>query len=98
MPLSSGFELPIEGLVVVTEEEIFGRREKTRRSSTRWPDGAAVEALGQEGQHLQPDQQHRHRDGDEGRKDDGAHVAARQPGPDPEGADLDPRRVRFELQ
>jgi transcription-repair coupling factor (superfamily II helicase) len=45
--LSQGFTLPISRLAVVTEEEIFGPREKKRRRSTRWPDGAAVEALGQ---------------------------------------------------
>jgi transcription-repair coupling factor (superfamily II helicase) len=47
MPLSSGFSLPLEGLVVVTEDEIFGHREKKRRAASRWPDGASVEALGQ---------------------------------------------------
>jgi transcription-repair coupling factor (superfamily II helicase) len=47
MPISEGFALPIEKLAVVTEEEIFGPREKRRRRSARWPDSAAVEALGQ---------------------------------------------------
>jgi transcription-repair coupling factor (superfamily II helicase) len=47
MPLSAGFTLPIERLAVVTEEELFGPREKTRRRKTGWPAGAAVEALGQ---------------------------------------------------
>jgi len=42
--LSEGFELPALGLVVLTEEEIFGPRER-RRSATRWPGGAAVEAI-----------------------------------------------------
>jgi transcription-repair coupling factor (superfamily II helicase) len=46
-PLSAGFSLPLEKLVVVTEEEIFGPREKQRRRSQRWPDGGAVDALGQ---------------------------------------------------
>ncbi|MGH0029141.1 MAG: transcription-repair coupling factor [Myxococcota bacterium] len=47
MPLSAGFTLPSEKLAVVTEEEIFGPREKTRRRTRQWPAGAAVEALGQ---------------------------------------------------
>jgi transcription-repair coupling factor (superfamily II helicase) len=47
MSLSEGFSLPVEKLAVVTEEEIFGPREKRRRRSTPWPDAAAVEALGQ---------------------------------------------------
>jgi transcription-repair coupling factor (superfamily II helicase) len=47
MPLSEGFALPIEKLAVVTEEEIFGPRQKRRRRAVRWPDSAAVEALGQ---------------------------------------------------
>jgi transcription-repair coupling factor (superfamily II helicase) len=47
-PLSEGFALPIEKLAVVTEEEIFGPREKQRRrAASRWPDGAAVDALAQ---------------------------------------------------
>ena len=45
-PLSEGFELPLEKLAVVTEEEIFGPREKTRRKSA-WPAGAAIDALAQ---------------------------------------------------
>jgi transcription-repair coupling factor (superfamily II helicase) len=45
--LSAGFTLPAEKLVVVTEEEIFGPREKRRRRRKGWPAGAAVEALGQ---------------------------------------------------
>jgi transcription-repair coupling factor (superfamily II helicase) len=45
-PVSEGFLLPIERLVLVTEEEIFGSRE--RRRARRMPcDGAAIEALGQ---------------------------------------------------
>jgi transcription-repair coupling factor (superfamily II helicase) len=47
MPLSEGFTLPVENLAVVTEEEIFGPREKTRRRPSAWPTGAAVETLGQ---------------------------------------------------
>src|SRR5262245_31044064 len=43
--LSEGFALPIERLSVVTEEEIFGPRER-KRAQTRWPDAAAVESLG----------------------------------------------------
>jgi transcription-repair coupling factor (superfamily II helicase) len=42
--LSEGFALPVERLAVVTEEEIFGPREKRRRR-TRWPEGAALESL-----------------------------------------------------
>ncbi|NRA07166.1 MAG: transcription-repair coupling factor [Myxococcales bacterium] len=44
--LGEGFDLPMEGLVVVGEDAIFGPREKQRRR-TRWPEGAAVESLGQ---------------------------------------------------
>ena len=43
--LSEGFTLPAERLAVVTEEEIFGPRER-RRARTQWPDAAAVESLG----------------------------------------------------
>ena len=46
-PLSEGFALPLEKLAVVTEEEIFGPREKQRRRAARWPDGAAIDALAQ---------------------------------------------------
>jgi transcription-repair coupling factor (superfamily II helicase) len=46
--LSEGFALPLEKLAVVTEEEIFGPREKQRRrAASRWPGGAAVDALAQ---------------------------------------------------
>jgi transcription-repair coupling factor (superfamily II helicase) len=45
-PLSAGFSLPADGLVVVTEEEIFGPRKKRPRR-THWPEGAAIEALSQ---------------------------------------------------
>jgi len=44
--LSAGFALPVDGLVVVTEEEIFGPRERRPRRAA-WPEGAAVEALSQ---------------------------------------------------
>ncbi len=45
--ISEGFALPIERLSVVSEEEIFGPRQR-RRARKRWQDGAAgVEALGQ---------------------------------------------------
>ncbi len=44
--LSEGFTFPMEKLAVVTEEEIFGPRQK-RRTRSRWPDGAAVETLAQ---------------------------------------------------
>jgi transcription-repair coupling factor (superfamily II helicase) len=51
--LSEGFTLPSEGLAVVTEEEIFGPREKRRRSA-KWREGVAIEALAQlaPGDHL----------------------------------------------
>ncbi|MBW2236289.1 MAG: transcription-repair coupling factor [Deltaproteobacteria bacterium] len=44
--VSQGFALPIERLVVITEEEIFGPRHK-RRVRSRWHEGPGVEALGQ---------------------------------------------------
>jgi transcription-repair coupling factor (superfamily II helicase) len=44
--LSEGFALPLERLAVVTEEEIFGPRER-RRTRARWPEGAAIETLAQ---------------------------------------------------
>jgi transcription-repair coupling factor (superfamily II helicase) len=47
--LSEGFTLASEGLAVVTEEEIFGPREKRRRSAS-WRDSVAIEALA----HLAP--------------------------------------------
>jgi transcription-repair coupling factor (superfamily II helicase) len=48
-PLSEGFTLALERLVVITEEEIFGPRQK-RRARARWREGQAVEAIAQ----LQP--------------------------------------------
>jgi len=45
-PLSAGFVMPVDGLVVITEEEIFGPRQRRPRR-THWPEGAAVEALSQ---------------------------------------------------
>ena len=47
--MSEGFELPDEGLVVVGEEEIFGKREK-RHTRKTWQEGAAIDGLAQ----LQP--------------------------------------------
>ena len=44
--LSEGFALGIEKLLVVTEEEIFGPRER-RRTRSHWPEGAAVEGIAQ---------------------------------------------------
>jgi transcription-repair coupling factor (superfamily II helicase) len=44
--LSEGFSLPLEKLAVVTEEEIFGPREK-RRARARWPGGSAIEGIAQ---------------------------------------------------
>ena len=46
VPLSSGFDLPAEELTVLTEEEIFGRREKKRRRAS-WREGSAIDGLGQ---------------------------------------------------
>ncbi len=45
-PLSEGFTLALERLVVLTEEEIFGPRQR-RRSRARVRDGQAVEAIAQ---------------------------------------------------
>ncbi len=42
--LSEGFTLPLEGLAVVTEEELFGPREKRRRTEKR-REGMTSEAL-----------------------------------------------------
>ncbi len=44
--LAEGFALRDVGLVVVTDEEIFGPREK-RRKAQGWRESAAIEALGQ---------------------------------------------------
>ncbi len=44
--VSEGFCLPLEELAVVTEEEIFGPRQR-RRARARWSEGPGVEALGQ---------------------------------------------------
>jgi transcription-repair coupling factor (superfamily II helicase) len=44
--LSEGFVLPDARLAVVTEEEIFGPREK-RRVRSQWPGGAAIEGIAQ---------------------------------------------------
>ncbi len=44
--VSEGFVFPLEKLVVLTEEEIFGPREKQRARAT-WREGAAVEGLAQ---------------------------------------------------
>ncbi|MCA9509112.1 MAG: transcription-repair coupling factor, partial [Myxococcales bacterium] len=47
--LGEGFELPDEARAVVTEEEVFGQRERSRRAAVResWQEGMAVEGLGQ---------------------------------------------------
>jgi transcription-repair coupling factor (superfamily II helicase) len=52
-PLSEGFEWAEPQLAVVTEEEIFGKREK-RRTRTSWKEGSRVEGLAQlaPGDHL----------------------------------------------
>jgi transcription-repair coupling factor (superfamily II helicase) len=44
--ISSGFTLPFERLVVITEEEIFGPR-RHRKMRSKWPEGASVEGLSQ---------------------------------------------------
>jgi transcription-repair coupling factor (superfamily II helicase) len=44
--LSGGFSLPGERLAVVSEEEIFGPREKRRRRAS-WQEGAALEGIAQ---------------------------------------------------
>ncbi len=44
--LSEGFELSDEGLVVIGEEEIFGKREK-RHTRKTWQEGAAIDGLAQ---------------------------------------------------
>jgi len=44
--LSEGFELPGEGLAIVGEEEIFGKREK-RHTRKTWQEGAAIDGLAQ---------------------------------------------------
>jgi len=46
-PLSEGFALPSEDLVVVTEEELFGPRQKRRRRSRLAAEGVALEGLAQ---------------------------------------------------
>ena len=43
---SEGFVFPAERLVVLTEEAIFGPRER-RRVRAHWPDGASIEGLAQ---------------------------------------------------
>ncbi|MCH7643275.1 MAG: transcription-repair coupling factor [Myxococcales bacterium] len=43
---SEGFVFPAERLVALTEEEIFGPRQR-RRVRAHWPDGASIEGLAQ---------------------------------------------------
>jgi len=47
--LAEGFELQDEARAVVTEEEVFGQRERSRRAAVResWQEGMAVDGLGQ---------------------------------------------------
>lgn len=45
--LSEGFSLPIERLAIVTEEEIFGPRERHRVARASLLESAAIEGLGQ---------------------------------------------------
>jgi len=46
VPLSAGVDIPLDNLVVLTEEELFGPRKKRPRRA-HWPEGASVEALSQ---------------------------------------------------
>ncbi len=48
-PLSAGFTIPEQKLAVISEEEIFGKRERRRRQAS-WQEGASLEGLAQ----LQP--------------------------------------------
>jgi transcription-repair coupling factor (superfamily II helicase) len=43
-PLAEGFAMDLEKLAVLTEDEIFGPRER-RRVRSAWPDGASLEGL-----------------------------------------------------
>jgi transcription-repair coupling factor (superfamily II helicase) len=43
---SEGVVFPSEGLVVLTEDEVFGPRQR-RRVRAHWPDGASIEGLAQ---------------------------------------------------
>ncbi len=52
-PLSEGYALPTQKLAAITEEEIFGQRER-RKKRTGWKEGQRLEALAQlaPGDHL----------------------------------------------
>ena len=56
-PLSAGFAIPAQKLAVLTEEEVFGKREK-RRTLRSWKEGAALDGIAQ----LQPGDHLVHRD------------------------------------
>ena len=56
-PLSAGFAIPGQKLAVLTEEEVFGKREK-RRTAKGWKEGAALDGIAQ----LQPGDHLVHRD------------------------------------
>ena len=55
--LSVGFCIPAQKFAVLTEEEVFGKREK-RRTTSRWKDGTALDGIAQ----LQPGDYLVHRD------------------------------------
>ena len=55
--LSVGFTVPAQKFAVLTEEEVFGKREK-RRTASRWKDGTALDGIAQ----LQPGDYLVHRD------------------------------------
>ena len=56
-PLSAGFAIPGQKLAVLTEEEVFGKREK-RRTVRSWKEGTALDGIAQ----LQPGDYLVHRD------------------------------------
>jgi transcription-repair coupling factor (superfamily II helicase) len=55
--LSEGFSIPAQKLAVLTEEEVFGKREK-RRTATGWKEGAVLDGIAQ----LKPGDHVVHRD------------------------------------
>jgi len=55
--LSAGFAIPAQKIAAITEEEIFGKRER-RRTASGWKEGAALDGIAQ----LQPGDPVVHRD------------------------------------
>ena len=55
--LSAGFSIPAQKIAALTEEEVFGKREKRRKASD-WKEGAALDGIAQ----LQPGDHVVHRD------------------------------------